>query len=259
MIKIDVQCFQIMVNLGEEEKLSEGNLPVRSQVFAHYLYLRRQKVESGEWKSNVSVTEAARAVKVDVQAQWEKTAIPHTLDGQAGDKKVERLILKCKKMEKIAVERRAEDFGKEMDILFDVAACQHKSLEICTCPAGLKVPPNWVDFLQDQRGSRLHTKTLLSDRAHSLCGGIRDLTLEEKNEQQKALEKAEKKIQKEKRLAERKRKSDQEVDQLFRTESFGIEDILSALAKPLLLPPFPSNTQRVDQMVRVVTEAAMLC
>ena len=81
--------------------------------------------------------------------------------------------------------------------------------------------------------------------------------MEEKNEQQKALEKAEKKIQKEKRLAERKRKSDQEVDQLFRTESFGIEDILSALAKPLLLPPFPSNTQRVDQMVRVVTEAAM--
>ena len=189
-----------MVKLGEEEKLSKGNLPLRSQVFAHYLYLRRQKVESVEWKSNVSVNDAARAVKVDVQAQWEKTGIPHSLDGKAGDKKVERLILKCKKMEKIAVERRAEDFGKEMDILFDVAACQHKSLEICTCPAGLKVPPIWVDFLQDQRGSRLHTKTLLSDRAQSLRGGIRDLTLEEKNEQQKALEKAEKKIQREKRL-----------------------------------------------------------
>ena len=57
MIKIDVQCFQIMVNLGEEEKLSEGTLPLRSQVFAHCLYLRRQKVESGEWKSNVSVNE----------------------------------------------------------------------------------------------------------------------------------------------------------------------------------------------------------
>ena len=69
-------------------------------MFAHYLYLRWQKVESGEWKSNVSVNDAARAVKVDVQAQWEKTGIPHSLDGQAGDKKVERLILnteKCKK------------------------------------------------------------------------------------------------------------------------------------------------------------------
>ena len=64
MIKNNVQCFQIMVKLGEEEKLSKGNLPVRSQVFVHYL--RRQKVESGEWKSNVSVNDAARAVK----AQW---------------------------------------------------------------------------------------------------------------------------------------------------------------------------------------------
>ena len=87
MIKNNVQYFQIMVKLGEEEKLSKGNLPLRSQVFAHYLYLRRQKVESGEWKSNVSVNDAARAVKVDVQAQWEKTGIPHSLDGQAGDKK----------------------------------------------------------------------------------------------------------------------------------------------------------------------------
>ena len=92
MIKNNVQYFQIMVKLGEEEKLSKGNLPLRSQVFAHYLYLRRQKVESGEWKSNVSVNDAARAVKVDVQA--------HSLDGQAGDRKVERLILKCRKMQK---------------------------------------------------------------------------------------------------------------------------------------------------------------
>ena len=158
-------------------------------MFAHYLYLRRQKVESGEWKSNVSVNDAARAVKVDVQAQWEKTGIPHSLDGQAGDRKVERLILKC----------------------------QDKNPESCNCPAGLKVPPNWVAFLQDQRSSRLHTNTLLSDRAQSLRGGIRDLTFEEKNEHQRALEKFEEKIQREKRMVERKR-------------------------KPLLLPPYPSNT-----------------
>ena len=86
-----------MVKLGEEEKLSKGNLPLRSQVFAHYLYLRRQKVESGEWKSNVSVNDAARAVKVDVHA--------HSLDGQARDRKVERLILKCRKCKKKTVGR----------------------------------------------------------------------------------------------------------------------------------------------------------
>ena len=180
MIKNNVQYFQIMVKLGEEEKLSKGNLPLRSQVFAHYLYLRRQKVESGEWKSNVSVNDAARAVKVDVQAQWEKTGIPHSLDGQAGDRKVERLILKCRKMQKKTVEDRDKNFGQEFDSLFDVASCQDKNPESCNCPAGLKVPPNWVAFLQDQRSSRLHTNTLLSDRAQSLRGGIRDLTFEEK-------------------------------------------------------------------------------
>ena len=40
------------------------------------------------------------------------------------------------------------------------------------------------------------------------------------------------------------------------TKDLSEEEILSALAKPLLLPSFPSNTQRVQQMVRVVTEAA---
>ena len=229
MIKNNVQYFQIMVKLGEEEKLSKGKGPLRSQVFAHYLYLRRQKVESGEWKSNVSVNDAARAVKVDVQAQGEKTGIPHSLDGQAGDKKVERLILKCRKMPKKTVEDK--NFGQEFDSLFDVASCQDKDPESCNCPAGLKVPPNWVAFLQDQRSSRLHTNTLLSDRAQSLRGGIRDLTFEEKNEHQRALEKFEEKIQREKRMVERKR-------------------------KPLLLPHYPSNTQRVEQMVRVVTEAS---
>ena len=40
------------------------------------------------------------------------------------------------------------------------------------------------------------------------------------------------------------------------TKDLSEEEILSALAKPLLLPPYPSNTQRVEQMVRVVTEAS---
>ena len=63
------------------------------------------------------------------------------------------------------------------------------------------------------------TQTLLSDRAQSLRGGIRDLTFEGENEHQRALEKFEEKIQRKKRMVERKRKSDQDVDHLFRTES----------------------------------------
>ena len=113
---------------------------------------------------------------------------------------------KMQKNAKKTVEDRDKKFGQEFDSLFDVASCQDKNPESCNCPAGLKVPPNWVAFLQDQRSSRLHTNTLLSDRAQSLRGGIRDLTFEEKNEHQRALEKFEEKIQREKRMVERKRK-----------------------------------------------------
>ena len=42
------------------------------------------------------------------------------------------------------------------------------------------------------------------------------------------------------------------------TKHLSEEEILSALASPLNLPPFPNNTQRVEQLVRVVTEAATL-
>ena len=66
---------------------------------------------------------------------------------------------------KKTVEDRDKNFGQEFDSLFDVAFCQDKDPESCNCPAGLKVPPNWVAFLQDQRSSQLHTNTLLSDRA----------------------------------------------------------------------------------------------
>ena len=42
------------------------------------------------------------------------------------------------------------------------------------------------------------------------------------------------------------------------TKELSEETILSALATPLILPSFPNNTQRVEQLVRVVTEAATL-
>ena len=89
------------MNLGDEEKLDEGNLPVKSRLYAHYLYLRKKKIEAGEWKCNVSLSDAAKAVKLDVQAQWEKTSIPHTLEGLDGDRKVERVIKKCQDLAKI--------------------------------------------------------------------------------------------------------------------------------------------------------------
>ena len=40
------------------------------------------------------------------------------------------------------------------------------------------------------------------------------------------------------------------------TKDLSEETLLSALATPLILPAYPNNTVRVEQMVRVVTESA---
>ena len=210
-----------MLRLGEAVKLDQGNLPLKSQVFSHYLFLRNQKIEEGEWRQNTPLMVAAEAVKADVESQWGKTEIPHLLHGKPGDLRVSRLISKCQKLMQIPHERRESDFGKDLDSLFDVAACQHEDMNSCPCPLGKKVPPNWRDYLKDQRGSRQQARLLLSDRAFSLRGGIRDLTLEEKEEIQFLQDKVQKETHEKARLAERKRKSEEDIALLFRKESWG--------------------------------------
>lgn len=210
-----------MLRLGEAVKLDQGNLPLKSQVFSHYLFLRNQKIAEGEWRQNTPLMVAAEAVKADVESQWGKTQIPHLLHGRPGDLRVSRLISKCQKLMQIAHERRQADFGKDLNSLFDVAACQHEDMNSCPCPLDKKVPPNWRDYLKDQRGGRQQTRLLLSDRACSLRGGIRDLTLEEKEEIHLQQNKVEKKSHEKARLAVRKRKSEEEIALLFRKESWG--------------------------------------
>ena len=216
--------FSDMSRLGEAVKLDQGSLPLKSQVFSHYLFLRNQKIEEGEWRQNTPLLVAAEAVKADVESQWGKTEIPHLLHGKPGDLRVSRLISKCQKLMQIPHERREPDFGKDLDTLFDVAACQHEDMNTCPCPVGKKVPPNWRDYLKDQRGSRQKNKVLLSERACSLRGGIRDLTLEEKQEMQQVQEKAEKESREKERLADRKRKSEEEIALMFRKESWGTKE-----------------------------------
>ena len=109
-------------------ELDPGSLPLKSNIFNHYLFLRKQKIAEGEWKSNVSLAEGARAVKIDVETQWEKTEIPHTLQGKQGEEKVKKVISQCKDLLKINQNRRGPDFALEMESLFDVAACQHDDM-----------------------------------------------------------------------------------------------------------------------------------
>ena len=78
--------FQKMQKLWEAAKLGQGNLPTGLDIFAHYLYLRTEKCEKGEWNKNISLFEAAKVVTSDVISQWNKTNIPHILHGKNGIK-----------------------------------------------------------------------------------------------------------------------------------------------------------------------------
>jgi len=212
-----------MWRIGEPVKLDPKCLPLKSNVFNHYLFTRQQKIDGGEWKSNVSMMEGAKAVKLDIEAQWEKTEVPHTLQGRQGEKQVQKVISQCQDLLKIGQKKRGLDFAQEMDSLFDVAACQHEDMLNCSCPPGQKVPPNWIDYLKDQRGSR-QNKSLLSERVRTLRGGVRELTQEEKEEQRRMAEKAAEEVRKKERLEERKRKASEDIEELFDKASLESDD-----------------------------------
>ena len=225
LLSDSVWLSEEMWRIGDPVELDPGSLPLKSSVFNHYLFKRKQKIAAGEWKSNVSLAEGARAVKIDIEAQWEKTGIPHTLQGKQGVEKVKKVIVQCQDLLKIQPKRRGPDFALQMESLFEVAACQHDDLLNCSCSAGQKVPPNWIDYLKDQRGSR-QNKSLLSERVRTLRdrGGVRELSQEEQEEQMRNAEKAAAEVRKRERLEERKRKASESIEELFNKASLESDD-----------------------------------
>ena len=114
LLSDSVWLSEEMWRIGDPVELDPGSLPLKSSVFNHYLFKRKQKIAAGEWKSNVSLAEGARAVKIDIEAQWEKTGIPHTLQGKQGVEKVKKVISQCQDLLKIQQNRRGPDFALEM-------------------------------------------------------------------------------------------------------------------------------------------------
>ena len=173
------------MELGKTERLDEqGNLPSCLQVYSHYLYLRSENVKSEQWKCNVSQKTKVKAWARDLLVQWDKTHIPFNNNTYQVEKRISRIVQKCQFMSKKPSVRRKQRLGQELGTLFDLSLCQHEGVEICSCNQVNKVPPNWVDFMIDQQGDR-QSKVLLSERAKSLRGGVRDLTVEEKEEEDK--------------------------------------------------------------------------
>ena len=127
------------MELGKPARLSDqGNLPTSVQVYSHYLLLRSEKVKSGEWKPNVSMSTVVKEVASDLLAQWDKTAIPHNKDARQVEKRVGRLVQRCQMMSKIKMEKRSPELGQDLGRLLDLSLCQHEDLDGCSCDQGNK-------------------------------------------------------------------------------------------------------------------------
>ena len=156
-----------MSKLGEASKLRDDVLPTELDLYNHYLYLNNVKGAAGDWKQNTTISTKVQCVRDDVAAIWNRSGIPHNCAGRLGEKRIMNLVNKCREMNKVAMERRKENFGQELNVLFDTAICKHIDIQSCTCSDLDKVPITWRVFLNDQRGPRL-LQGVLSERSTTL-------------------------------------------------------------------------------------------
>ena len=202
-----------MVIINQPVKLRDDVLPTELEIYKHYLYLNNEKLAAGEWTTNTPLSKKVELLMVDVSALWHKTGIPFLLAGAQGERRIMALFTRCKKLNKVAMVKRGEKFGQDLNVLFDVASCKHEEI-LCSCSKADQVPPTWKEFLADQRGQR-QMVGVLSDRS---------LTLRTAKSREKAVEEAKEIIRY--NSEELKRKSKKEDDRK-RKEQENIEILLS--------------------------------
>ena len=124
---------------GTPRQLRQDCLPTKRDIYDHYLYLRKVKIENREWKQNIPLSDAASEVYSDIKKQWDKTEIPHRLQGRKGEKDVSSLLMRIQKIIRTPSERRDSGLGQELDSLFDMAHCPHTGFYPCSCPEDKQV------------------------------------------------------------------------------------------------------------------------
>lgn len=124
---------------GEPKKLRGDILPTELDVYNHFVYLRNEKLSTGEWSKFTPIAARLKPVLQDVCSLWDRTAIPHCLSSSQGERKLASIISKCQNLSKVPMARREKCYAQGTNILFDAAVCPHKDASTCTCPEEDKV------------------------------------------------------------------------------------------------------------------------
>ena len=128
-----------MSTFGESIQLREDVLPRELDIYNHFLHQSTVKYASGEWRQNTDISAKAKCVRDDVASIWDRTDILQGINTREGLRKIQTIIQKGKKLQKVAMERRGESFGMEFKLIFDAALCHHAQEEMCSCPNQNKV------------------------------------------------------------------------------------------------------------------------
>ena len=215
-----------MATFSDPVRLKEDVLPTELDIYKHYLYLNAVKIQDRTWVTNTPVSKKAGSVMTDVAAIWSKTGIPFDLAGYPGEKRIMYVINKGRTLNKVGMERRGEEFGQELDVLFDIASCKHVDGGIaCSCSIKDKVPTTWRLFLADQRTQRQMLGVLKSDRYLTLRTAAQGRDSAEEESRQAVRYKVEEIERKKKEEHDRKKKADEAVAMLFSKAPIEAEDI----------------------------------
>ena len=186
-------------------KMRGDMLPMEHDIYLHYLYLAEQKTSSGEWTRNTPIATKAECITADIQAIWEISGIPHTLDTWTGKRRVVRLLRKIVKLKKLKMDTKENQFKED---LFDIAECQHLELNCC-CSPDKRVPETRRRFLADQRGERQHQGVLSTKSISLRAGTCQQKEIQENKEQALIM------LEKEEEVRRKKQKCADDVETEF--------------------------------------------
>lgn len=122
-------------------------LPTRSQVARHFLFLKENKYASNK----DVIPELAEAII----HLWNRSGIP-TQSLKNIKTKLLRLVEEGSRSSRHGKQaEKTKKFEENLNSLFDIAACQCKDMSECVCEKEMKVPQRERAFLIDQRSTRL--------------------------------------------------------------------------------------------------------
>ena len=171
-----------MAVLGVPSRMNEGYLPTALEIYNHYLKVKQEKEDSGEWTHNISNNTVIKVICSDIKNVWDRTQIPNILTAQMrkSQKKVSDIIHKAKNLMKKSPKIRGENFGNELNYLVDFSKCLHESSINHNFSSSEKVPFAWQDFLRDQRGLRVQMTRLTRNTLSLRTADTQKLSAREK-------------------------------------------------------------------------------